>query len=312
MKIESFATKPRAARPGAVLLVLALILASGCSRHIEGHFEDTQLIVRVKTALVNDVEVGTEPIQVEASGGAVHLSGAVRTADLAERAVTLARAVDGVRDVQSTLVTTTAEPAMAETRRRRSGGRPRTGGAAEPEEPRQPLFGVGAALDLHAPTDDALDGRVTIRPAFLFRRGAGFGPTFGFGWFPADLAEPGVTVVPSGTLRVRPVMGGIGYTVIRGRTWITPSLVAGLSFNAVSTSDAPDAEVRAIGVDRSFAWRPSVRVGHFVAPRVSIDGEAGYLVTRPGVTFLGPDGVSRRSVTADSFQLRVSVVYWPF
>ncbi len=268
------------------------------------------MTVRVKTALVNDRRVGTEPIEVEASGGVVRLSGGVGSPDLAERAVTLAAAVEGVREVQSTL--DTAPVATETTRRRRSGSRTRTGGAAEREEPGLPLFGIGGGVDLHSPTDESLDRTITVRPAFLFRPTAGFGPAFGLGWFPSDLAGPGLGDGPAGRLRVRPVMGGVGYSALRGPAWVTASLVAGLSFNAITPSELADAEVRAIAVDRSFAWRPGVRVGYFVSPRISVDGIVGYVVTRPDVRFLGPDGITTSSVKADALQLRFSLVYWPF
>jgi hypothetical protein len=64
---------------------------------------DAQIAARVKTVLLNDAELGTQPIELRVDGGVVFLSGRVRTAEDHDRAVALARSVSGVEDVRDEL-----------------------------------------------------------------------------------------------------------------------------------------------------------------------------------------------------------------
>jgi hypothetical protein len=292
-------------------LAACLVPLVACGAHVQQQLEDAQLTVRVKTVILNDATVGAEAILVDAVDGIVTLSGTVRTAELSDRAELIARAVEGVRSVRLDLAVATT-PAAPDRPPRRRAVAARTGGAAMPDEPSPPLVGVGAALDVHGPRDESLGRTVAVRPVFLWRRSAGLGPAFGLGWFPTEITPIENVGEPAGTLRVRPVMGGVGYTIVRGPTWMKTSILAGVSFNSLSTSEAALAPTRAIGISRSFAWRSGVQVGYFVSRRVSVDGSLSYVVTRPDVTFLGPDGIETRAIRADALQLRASLVYWPF
>jgi hyperosmotically inducible protein len=61
------------------------------------------LVARVKTALLNDAVVGKRRIDVYVTGGQVRLAGRVATIEERDRAVSLARAVQGVQGVTSDL-----------------------------------------------------------------------------------------------------------------------------------------------------------------------------------------------------------------
>jgi hyperosmotically inducible protein len=61
------------------------------------------LVARVKTALLNDPIVGKRRIDVHVTGGQVRLAGRVATIEERDRAVSLARAVQGVLGVTSDL-----------------------------------------------------------------------------------------------------------------------------------------------------------------------------------------------------------------
>lgn len=65
--------------------------------------EDARVSAAVHTALLNDPDLGLRGIAIESRRGVVTLAGTVRSPEEAARAVALARAVSGVRDVQSTL-----------------------------------------------------------------------------------------------------------------------------------------------------------------------------------------------------------------
>jgi hyperosmotically inducible protein len=90
----------------ALLLALTLVaplLAAGCGKTVGETIDDATITTRVKTALLNDPDVGGLRIDVDTFKGVVTLSGAVKTAVERDKAMTLARRIDGVKDVKSTL-----------------------------------------------------------------------------------------------------------------------------------------------------------------------------------------------------------------
>ncbi len=96
-------------RLGDLLLVTSLVLplSAGCVKPRPGvnaaALGDAEVSARVKTALLNDAEIGTARIDVDTRGGVVTLSGRVASKEQEARAVALARAARGVTSVSSTL-----------------------------------------------------------------------------------------------------------------------------------------------------------------------------------------------------------------
>jgi len=88
-------------RLGVLLLVAAL--ATACGKSAGETIDDATITTRVKTALLNDPEVGGLRIDVDTFRGVVTLSGRVMTPEEEKTAVELARRVGGVTDVKSTL-----------------------------------------------------------------------------------------------------------------------------------------------------------------------------------------------------------------
>ena len=92
-----------------LLLCFFLTLAAGCASKprvavtTDAQGDQIELVARVKTALLNDPIVGKHRIDVHANGGDIRLTGRVASAAERDRAVTLARAVEGVRTVTSDL-----------------------------------------------------------------------------------------------------------------------------------------------------------------------------------------------------------------
>ena len=89
-------------------LLLALLLAAcagspGQSSTGE-YIDDTVLTTRVKSALLNDASVSGFSIHVETYKATVQLSGFVKTVAERNRAVQLARAVPGVRQVRNDIL----------------------------------------------------------------------------------------------------------------------------------------------------------------------------------------------------------------
>ena len=66
--------------------------------------EDGSITAAIKMKLANDETVSASKIDVDTKDGLVTLNGTVSTQTEADRAVSLARTVDGVKDVRSNLI----------------------------------------------------------------------------------------------------------------------------------------------------------------------------------------------------------------
>lgn len=96
----------RATRLPVVFVLIGLLtplLLGACGKTIGETIDDAAITARVKTALLNDAQVGGLRIDVDTTKGVVSLSGIVRSAEEERKAVELARRVNGVADVRSTL-----------------------------------------------------------------------------------------------------------------------------------------------------------------------------------------------------------------
>ena len=91
----------------SVLLVAALLVVSllvtACGKSVGETIDDGTITTRVKTALLNDPDVGGLAIDVDTFKGVVTLSGRVKTKAEEDKVVSIARRTDGVTDVKSTL-----------------------------------------------------------------------------------------------------------------------------------------------------------------------------------------------------------------
>ena len=289
----------------AVVMVVVCFLV-GCGPTIQTGVADAQLTMRVKTAILNHAELGTQPIDVEVNGGIVLISGHVESADDIVQAERLVRAVDGVRDVDVAL-----EVGPREIIGRAQPGRLPSIAPPDTNEPRR-LLAVGVGGTLGSTPGDDLGSGLSVGPIIRLRPRNGWGPSLGFGWTRAPIegtlaARPGLA-----DLVVRPVMGGVEYGVIRGRLATTFSLVGGYSFNSLAIDQGQVGPDRAIAVDNSLALRPGVGVWYDVTSRVGLHVFAGYRVTRPRVAFASDSDITTRRLDADTVLLTVGVAYWVF
>jgi osmotically-inducible protein OsmY len=85
------------------ITLIAPLLLTACGKSVGETIDDATITTRVKTSLLNDPEVAGLRIDVDTFKGVVTLSGAVKTPAERDKAVALARRIDGVTDVKSTL-----------------------------------------------------------------------------------------------------------------------------------------------------------------------------------------------------------------
>ena len=146
---------------------------------------------------------------------------------------------------------------------------------------------------------------------------AGWGFSGALNWFESDLEGDFAGVNATiGKLRVRPLMGGVSYTIMSGNLATSFSVVGGPAFNRVLLRDeflnrvtlvSDDAEASAGKV--SVAVRPGVNLSYAVRPRVAITGFGGYLFNRPEFTFRTTTGDIRNAWNADAFVVSGGVTF---
>lgn len=301
------------------MLALATAMTGGCAQAVSSTaVQDAQTAVRVKTALVNDSVLGVRPIEVSVTGGVARLSGAVASEEERARAAEVARTVEGVSDVRVELTIGAPPPPPATTP---EAPPPDGAGARLPAQPRAPvdqrtdedlregeprLLALGVSVRQSTPRDGSLDDSLGIGPLIRVGSGTGLGVSIGFGWFGADVSS-GRDVV--GHLRVRPVMGGIGYTVAGERASASLSVVAGRAFNSLADQARSTGPSYVLEVSDSLAWRPALSVWIEASRRIAVNVSAGYLVTRPTLTWLEAGEISTRTLRADTTMISTGIVY---
>jgi hyperosmotically inducible protein len=90
----------------SMLLAVAMLsplATAACGKSIGETIDDATITTRVKTALLNDPDVGGLRIDVDTTVGVVTLSGVVKSKEEEAKAVAVARRIGGVKDVKSTL-----------------------------------------------------------------------------------------------------------------------------------------------------------------------------------------------------------------
>jgi hypothetical protein len=175
---------------------------------------------------------------------------------------------------------------------------------------------VGGSVTLVSPTEDDVDRAIGVGPLVRLNPRRGWGPAGALNWFRTDLGNPDVSGPAVARLRVRPLLGGITYTVGPDRALTSFSVVAGPSFNSIRLKDEfldslPDGvQTPAVDVNTSFAVRPGVALTLTIAPRVAVVGFGGYLINRPKVTFRNQFGQEFRDRwKTDAVVLSVGLVY---
>lgn len=89
----------------AILLLALMACAPTAKREGTGEYvDDTVITTKVKAALVADPDLKAREINVETFKGTVQLSGFVSSRDDIEKAVAVARNVDGVTAVRNSMV----------------------------------------------------------------------------------------------------------------------------------------------------------------------------------------------------------------
>jgi hypothetical protein len=177
---------------------------------------------------------------------------------------------------------------------------PSTGGTTTPptasdapaaETPKAPSylkgrFLAGATWGSVATIDKNLGTQSTVAPFFRWNsRRSGWGPSFGFSSTTTDLRVPvDGTATVVGSVKIRPVMAGIGYSLATRRTRTTFGVVGGYSFNDTTVDRALPADVGVdVTIDNAWVLQPKVDVLFAATRRVALVASFGYTFASPNV-----------------------------
>lgn len=170
---------------------------------------------------------------------------------------------------------------------------------------------VGGSVTLNATTDSGVASTIGVGPLVRLNPHKGLGPAGGLNWFRADLDNPAGGDNDFARLRVRPLMGGVSYTIGSEKVLTSFSLVGGPSFNTAEFhGDYVPGSGESLDAGTSFAVRPGAGLTWTVAPRVAIVGFGGYLINRPSVVYKNRSGQELKDHwKADAVVLSIGAVY---
>ena len=175
---------------------------------------------------------------------------------------------------------------------------------------------VGASVTQVIPTDSEVGSFTGYGALIRLNPKRGWGVAGALNWFQADIDDPGNFQGDFVRIRIRPLMGGVAYTIGPDKLLTSFSIVAGPSFNSARFRDEflnalpPGPVTPDIDIETSFVVRPGVSLTWTIAPRVAIVGFGGYMFNRPGIVYTDRFGTEfRNEWKADAIVLSVGAVY---
>lgn len=147
------------------------------------------------------------------------------------------------------------------------------------------LLGVNVTRSLTP--DQDLGSHWSISPVIRNTpRRLGWGPSFGFSGFKGDIVAPvngqSTTI---GEIRIRPLMGGISYSIGDGPLRTSFGLVGGYAFTSAEVTTAlPSGTAATIDITNAWVIRPNVGLTYALTRRLAIVGSVGYVYTSPTIT----------------------------
>jgi hypothetical protein len=178
---------------------------------------------------------------------------------------------------------------------------------------------VGVSASGHVAESSKTDGAILTGLQWRFGHDkGGWGWQYSLNWFETGVNQPIADHrADIGRLHVRPLMGGYGYTWSRGRAAISSSLVAGYAFASFKLDPAAADDYRArLGArnvtteaGNTLAINPEVHAWYDFSKRVGLKVSTGFIVARPSITMKSSLGEDVRHINADTFLLKLGVVY---
>jgi hypothetical protein len=177
------------------------------------------------------------------------------------------------------------------------------GGSAQETEGRflKGRFLLGANVAHSLTPDEAFGSHWKLTPVVRNTpRRLGWGPSFGLSGYTGDIVVPvDGRKTTIGELKIRPVMGGVSYSIGPGRLRTSFSLVGGYAFtNAKVMTALPEGTSVTIDVTDAWVVRPSVGVTYALMRRLALVASVGYVYTNPTIAItVGSQGQPPRRLS---------------
>jgi hypothetical protein len=154
----------------------------------------------------------------------------------------------------------------------------------------------------------------------------GWGVHYGLNWYSTKLDRPvGGQLTRLGELKIRPFLGGYGYThALSERVSITADVIGGFGFSAFKITPeavdafflhmplAPSEPVRISTSTVIPVVKPEVSLWYDLNRRFGISVDTGYIIARPSLTISTSLGSTTDRIRADSFTLSGGFVFRVF
>jgi hypothetical protein len=180
-------------------------------------------------------------------------------------------------------------------------------------------FAIGANFSVKGATDETTHGHKGVGLLWRVGRGSeGWGWKFGLNWYSTEVERSLIGAnEPFGELRIRPFLGGYGYTKFFGPAKVSANLMGGYAFNSFDmASTFANAYGRLNGASRvetdvanGFVLKPEVSTWFDVSRKIGLNVSAGYMIARPSITVTTPVGSDQRRYRADTLMFKVGAVY---
>lgn len=148
-------------------------------------------------------------------------------------------------------------------------------------------FLMGAAWGTVATIDKNLGTQHRVSPFFSWNsRRRGWGPSFGFSSTTTDLRVPvEARATAIGSVRIRPLVAGVAYSLMNGRTRTSLGVVGGYSFNHALVDRAlPPGVGVDVTVQNAWVAQPKVDVMFAATRRLALIASFGYTFANPDVS----------------------------
>src|SRR5262245_49978144 len=161
------------------------------------------------------------------------------------------------------------------------------------------LVSVGVDYGVDFPRSDALERTKGFGISVRLPRPEAWSAAWDFGSLSSDFLHAFTgQATDIGSLKVRPVLGGVAYTWRPSRIEATAMLTAGVSFVSLDLNDRGRERIRAafgpseasVQSDAVFAVQPKLTLWYDINRRFGLGGTAGYLRTRPEIAFVTTPG----------------------
>ncbi|HXH24672.1 MAG TPA: hypothetical protein VNI78_05445 [Vicinamibacterales bacterium] len=181
---------------------------------------------------------------------------------------------------------------------------------------------VGAGINVYRPASPQADDFVAFGLVYrLVPQRSGWRPAVGFNWYSVDMwTEAAGVRHPLGSLRLRPIMAGYGYTHRMGAFALSATALAGYSFNTFEVHErarrAYRDELGLLLLEAGASNRPVIKSE--LALWYDLDDRVGLIVSLAGIAARSnlavlTDGDRRRiALRADTVKVLVGAAYGLF